>query len=228
VYTPFGTHSAVSLLHSVLRPFSSDVQGSFAGPALLAVPLLLPVAALVRRPPLAVLATWVVALLVLALALAETLRLYFLAWKYVPLFASFRAPGRVTMMVPFLLLLLLAWTCRAERVPVRAFGRTVALAPLALIAGAAAALYAAYALVSTPALDALEVAPPERIAAIPPGAVRVAVAAILAWEHSLHGGRHLGTAFSWSTRAGPPVPAPARVEHEHDGDAATAADDPAA
>ena len=172
VYTPFGTHSAVSLLHSVFRPFSSDVQGSFAGPALLAAPLLLPVVALVRRPPLGVLATWLAALLVLALALAETLPLYFLAWKYVPLFASFRAPGRVTMMAPFLLLLLLAWACRAERVPVRAFGRTLALAPLALVAGVAAALYAAYALVSTPGLDTLEVAPPERIAAIPPGAVR--------------------------------------------------------
>ena len=172
VYTPFGTHSATSLLHSVFRPFSSDVQGSFAGPALLAVPLLLPVLVAVRRPPLAVLATWTAALLVLALALAETLPLYFLAWKLVPMFAAFRAPGRVTMMAPFLLLLVLAWLCRAARVPLCLGGRTFDVAPLALVALAAAAVYAAYALVSTPQLDALELAPPARIAEIPPIVVR--------------------------------------------------------
>ncbi|MFN8599880.1 MAG: hypothetical protein U0842_05380 [Candidatus Binatia bacterium] len=172
VYTPFGTRSATSLLHSVFRPFSSDVQGSFAGPAPLAVPLLLPVLVAVRRPPLAVLATWTAALLVLALALAETLPLYFLAWKLVPMFAAFRAPGRVTMMAPFLLLLVLAWLCRAARVPLCLGGRTFDVAPLALVALVAAVVYAAYALVSTPQLDALELAPPARIAEIPPIVVR--------------------------------------------------------
>lgn len=172
VYTPFGTHSAISLLHSVFRPFSSDVQGSFAGPALLAVPLLLPVLVPVQRPPCAVLVTWLAAVLVLALALAETLPLYFLAWKLVPLFSSFRAPGRVTMMAPFLFMLVLAWLCRAERVPLRAGGRTIAVAPLAIVALVAAVLCAAYALVSTPALDALEIAPPVRFNEIPPVVVR--------------------------------------------------------
>lgn len=172
VYTPFGTHSVISLLHAVFRPFSSDVQGSFAGPALLAVPLLLPAVALVRRPSVAVVVTWLAALLVLALALAETLPLYFLAWRLVPLWASFRVPGRVTMMAPFLLLLVLAWLGRAPRVPLRAAGRTLVVTPLAVVALVAAVAFAAYALVSTPALDALEVAPPLRIHAIPASVVR--------------------------------------------------------
>lgn len=160
-YTPFGTHSAVSLLHSLFRPFSSDVNGSFGGPAILGVALLAPVAAIRRRAAFGILLTWLVAVTVLALALAETLPLYLLAWRFVPLFSSFRVPGRVTMMAAFPLLLLLAWICRArgERVGSREGG----LRPLVLLGLIAAVLYAMYPLLSVPSLDALELAPPVRI-----------------------------------------------------------------
>lgn len=172
VYTPFGTRSVVSLLHSLLRPFSSDVLGSFGGPAILLVPLLAPVVALRRRPSPGVALTWLLSLLVLALALAETLPLYYLAWKYLPLFSSFRAPGRVTIMVPFLLLLLFAWMCRSSPLVLRTGARTRTIPPLALGALVAALLYAAYGLLSFPYFDALELIPPARIHEIPTAAVR--------------------------------------------------------
>lgn len=172
VYTPFGTRSVVSLLHSVFRPFASDVQGSFGGPALLAVPLLVPLLLVVRRLPMAIATTWAAVLLVLALALAETLPLYFLAWKYLPFFSSFRAPGRVTIMLPFLLLLLFAWLCKAAPVALGAGARARVAPPLAIVALAAALTYAAYGLLSVPAYDARELAPPIRIQEIPPATVR--------------------------------------------------------
>lgn len=168
VYTPFGTRSVVSLLHSVFRPFSSDVHGSFGGPALLAVPLLVPLLLVLRRPPAAVVATWTIVLLVLALALAETLPLYFLAWKYLPFFSSFRVPGRVTLMLPFLLLLLFAWLCKAAPVRLGSGERARLLTPLTIVAAVATVLYAAYGLVSVPHYDALEVAPPIRFRKLTP------------------------------------------------------------
>ena len=75
-------------------------------------------------------------------------------------------------LLPFLLLLLLAWACGAGRVPVRVMGRTFALAPLAIAAMAAVVADAAWAMVSTPGFDALELAPPTRIHEIPQEVVR--------------------------------------------------------
>lgn len=169
VYTPFGTRSVTSLLHSVFDPLRSDVHGSFAGSSLFAVPLLVPLLRAFRPLPRAIWICWALAIAVLATALAEQLPLYFVLWKLVPGFSSFRVPGRVTMLAPLLLALLLAWLLQCDRMDVRLRGRTLRVAPATLLGLVAALLYALYGLVPWPA-EANELAPPVAINELAPGA----------------------------------------------------------
>lgn len=186
VYTPFGTASVTSLLHSVFKPLWSDVHGSFAGSALFAVPLLLPLLRLLRPIPRSIWLCWSLAIVILAVALAQTLPLYFVLWKLVPGFSAFRVPGRVTMLAPLPLALVLAWIVECEPVVVQLLGKARRIAPATILGAAAALLYLVYGLLPWPA-EANELAPPIRINELAPhvgGIVRasgVAALVLLAW-----------------------------------------------
>ena len=132
-------------LYNLFNPFHSDVHGAFGASALILPVVLMPLLFLFRiRVPWSVLYLWLACIITFVLMLGSNGPLYYYFWKYFPLAQSFRVPGRLGLILPFMLLLLLAWVARQEPLRVRIRSRNVRISPLALLATAALVLFAVF------------------------------------------------------------------------------------
>ncbi len=96
-------------LESFFAPLKSDVHGAFgSSPIILFVPLVPLLFTLGKRIPPVIFIVWTIVILVFLGSIADS-TIHYLFWKYFPLAQTFRTPGRITMILPFLLLLILAW-----------------------------------------------------------------------------------------------------------------------
>lgn len=110
--------STKGLLNNFFVPHQSEVQGSFGGSTLILLIALIPLLFAARiRVPAAVAGLWAGLLFVFLCAFGESTPFYYYFWKYFPLADSFRVPGRITMLFPFLFLLLLAWVFKKDHGP---------------------------------------------------------------------------------------------------------------
>jgi hypothetical protein len=132
------TDTVGGALASFFRPLGADVHGAFGGSYLLTLGACLPLAWLVgARPPRVVWACWLVALLVFLHALGDRTPVHWLAWRFLPLASSFRIAGRITLLLPLLLLVPAAWAARAAPLSWRVGARTVTVHPFGALAGMA-------------------------------------------------------------------------------------------
>lgn len=130
--------SVAGTMASFVRPFEADVHGAFGGTA---IPLVLFAAVPVvlvtwTRPPLVVLAPAAVAALTLAFAVGGATPVHGWVVAHVPLFSSFRVPGRITLLLPPLWLLV-GWIVLADlgRAELRRpWARVPALVPASALA----------------------------------------------------------------------------------------------
>jgi len=97
-------------LNNFFMPFRTSVSGNFGGTSLFIVPALMPLMILLRvRIPRVMWATWGLFLLAFLHMQGGRLPVHHIMWKYLPLASSFRVAGRISMIVPLLLMLILAW-----------------------------------------------------------------------------------------------------------------------
>lgn len=135
-------------VNNFFQPLRSDVTGVFGGSSLILVVALLPVLRLFRvKVPLVIWGIW--GLLVVAFLHMQGGRtpVHFLVWKYLPLASSFRAAGRISMIMPVFFMLALTWLVRAEAIRLRFFNRPIWLFPRTLLALAALILVGGYFLI---------------------------------------------------------------------------------
>ncbi|MBN2803170.1 MAG: YfhO family protein [Deltaproteobacteria bacterium] len=102
--------TAGGILNSLLSPMESDVHCAFGGSNLILIALLAPLAFLAgKKTPFSIIAlTGVIALIILA-ATGDSTPVHRLFWENVPLANTFRTPGRISMMLPFLIFLSAGW-----------------------------------------------------------------------------------------------------------------------
>jgi hypothetical protein len=96
-------------LANFLLPLHADVHGAFGGSGLFLVAAMLPLASLVKRPPIALLVGYAVGLLAFLFSVGSELPVHKYFTQHVPLFESFRTPGRILIWIPILVLPILAW-----------------------------------------------------------------------------------------------------------------------
>jgi hypothetical protein len=119
-------------------PLRSAASAAFGGSALTLVAALVPLAVLVRvRVPSFVWLIWGVFVIVFLHVQGERTPVHYALWKIVPMFSSIRGPGRITLILPVLFMVLLTWLVRAQ--PGRL--RVAPLTAVALIALVASLLY---------------------------------------------------------------------------------------
>jgi hypothetical protein len=110
------------MLNSFLAPLQSEVQGAFGSSPLIFLVVLIPLLYVCRvKVPVVVTALWGVVAIVFTCGLGSATPLHYYFWKYFPLARSFRVPGRLSMIFPFLFLLLLAWLFRRTGEKTRPF-----------------------------------------------------------------------------------------------------------
>ncbi len=107
------------LAASFFAPLRGDLHGAFAGSALFALLPFLPLLALRRggRRRLGAMGLWALLALVFVLALGAATPLHRAFWEHVPFASSLRGPSRLTQLLPFPFLMLLAWALRDGLAP---------------------------------------------------------------------------------------------------------------
>ena len=135
-------------LNNFFYPLRSDVNGAYGGSSLFLVAALIPVLLMFRvKIPGAVWAAFGLTLMVFLHIQGSRTLIHFFAWKYLPFASSFRCPGRISLIMPILIMLILIWIMRAESFSVKVswpVTREIQVTPRAILALTALIMMAGY------------------------------------------------------------------------------------
>ena len=102
----------IGLLNSFFYPLYSDVHSNFGGSTLLILFLFCTVLGIGKRAPLVVWIIWASIIGIFILGLGDMTILHYFYWKILPFADSQRVAGRITVLIPPLIMLLLSWHFR--------------------------------------------------------------------------------------------------------------------
>lgn len=140
--------SFAGTLNNFFQPLLSDVSGAFGGSSLFLAAALVPALRLLKiKIPRVIWAIWGLVLLAFLHMQGPRTLIHYIAWKYLPFASSFRFPGRISLIIPILFMLLLAWMTQAEAFHLKLFRQRYLTSPPTIIALAAIFLYGVYALI---------------------------------------------------------------------------------
>ena len=140
--------SFVGTLNNFFQPLLSDVSGVFGGSSLFLAAALVPALKFLKiKIPGVIWAIWVLALLVFLHMQGPRTLIHSIAWKYLPFGSSFRIPGRISLIIPILFMLLLAWTTQSQAVYLKFFRARYLTSPATIIALVSIFFYGVYALI---------------------------------------------------------------------------------
>jgi hypothetical protein len=125
-----GQDTFVGALNNFFMPLVSDVLSVFGGSSLILTALLLPLLRCfkVKIPP-SIWAVWSMLLFAFFYILGPQTPIYRWVFEYLPFVSSVGGVGRISIIVPFLLMMLLAWTINAGTFSFRFKKRDVILPP---------------------------------------------------------------------------------------------------
>jgi len=124
VDTFFGT------VNNFIQPLRSDVHGAFGGSSLFLVATFVPALRFFRiKIPGVIWCVWGMALLVFLHMQGPHTSVHYLTWKYFPFASTVRIPGRLSLILPLLFLLLLTWVLQKEGTTIIMAGREFKLSP---------------------------------------------------------------------------------------------------
>ncbi|MEN8807651.1 MAG: YfhO family protein, partial [Desulfobacterales bacterium] len=122
-------------VNNFIHPLRSDVHGAFGSSSLFLVAAFVPLLRLFRiKIPGVIWCIWGVALLVFLHMQGPRTSVHYLMWKYFPLASSVRIPGRLSLILPLLFLLLLTWVLQKESTTIIMVGREFKLSSKEILA----------------------------------------------------------------------------------------------
>jgi hypothetical protein len=135
----------IGTLNNFFIPLLSDVHGAFGSSYLIIMAAVLPVLKCFRvRVPRIIWVIWVLMVFVFLYMQGSRTPVHWLFWKYFPFASSFRIAGRVSIIMPVLIMMLLAWVLKAEAFPMRLKGTSVMIVPSRLLAVVALLITSVY------------------------------------------------------------------------------------
>jgi hypothetical protein len=158
IETFFGT------LSNFFMPLFSDINSAFGGSPLFIMAAILPVLRCFRiRIPRSVWVIWGIVLIAFLYFQGGRTPVYKWAWDYLPFVSSIRGEGRISIFIPVLLMLLLAWIISAKPFSLQLGNKSVTLTPLLLLAFISLSLLSLYAVLSVSIRPDLGMFPPKGI-----------------------------------------------------------------
>jgi hypothetical protein len=129
-----GQETIAGALNNFFMPFVSDILGTFGGSSLIIIPLLLPLLiwARVKIAP-SVWVTWGILLFAILYMLGPRTPLFRWAWEYFPLVSSVGGAGRISIIIPFFMMMLLVWVTRADSLSIRLNSMSSRFTPIILL-----------------------------------------------------------------------------------------------
>ena len=137
----------IGVLNNFFMPFVADLLTGFGGSSLILIALLLPLLRFFRiKIPSSIWVIWGILLYALLYILGSQTPVYGLAWKYFPFVASAGGLGRIAMIMPIIIMMLLAWIFKAGSFSGRVKDRHEILTPYLFLAAVALILIPLYLL----------------------------------------------------------------------------------
>ncbi len=180
-------------LNNFFHPLRSEIHGAFGGSSLYLPAVLTPLVLLFRvKIPRVIWGIMGLVLLVFLHIQGVRTPVHYLVWEHLPFASSFRIAGRVSLILPVFLMLMLAWMTRKDKTeafPVRVAGRELWIIPRMMPIIAALVLTAGYACISPFMIESPKTFIPIKIREVPfwvePTMLGMGMAALVAL--TLHG-----------------------------------------
>lgn len=138
----------VGTLNNFFLPFRSDVHGAFGGSSLFIIAAIVPLLRCYKiKVPYSIWIIWGMFLLFFMYMQGARIPVHYMAWKYMPFVSSFRIAGRISLIIPVFIMLLLAWIAQAKSFQISLRGSSYTLTPASLLAFMALISMGAYFLV---------------------------------------------------------------------------------
>ena len=100
----------IGAMGNLFYPFISNVHDAFGASALILIAAVAPILILNRvRMPFTIFFIWLLCFLLFDMTLGSNGILYYYFWKYFPFANTFRVPGRVALVLPLIMSLILVW-----------------------------------------------------------------------------------------------------------------------
>ena len=164
-------------LNNFFQPLWTSVHANFGGTALFLVAALAPLFLLLRvKVPRVVMAIWVLALLVFLHMQGGRTPVHYLVWKYLPFASTFRIAGRIAIIMPVLLMLLLGWVFRVDSPRINIFqvlGKKIEVSPPVVLGFVVLLLMAIYMLLPNSFVFDADAYSPVKIQTIPSSVMAV-------------------------------------------------------
>jgi hypothetical protein len=114
-YDIFTIDTFFGTLSNFFMPFFSDVHGAFGGSSLILMAAILPVLRFFKvRIPHSVCVVWGIVLCAFLYMQGSRTPVHRWAWDYLPFVSSIRGAERISLIIPFFIMLLLAWLVNAK------------------------------------------------------------------------------------------------------------------
>ncbi len=128
----------IGSLNNFFLPLRSGANSAFGGSPLIIIPAILPVLRFFKvKIPRPVWIVWGLLILIFLFTQGSRTPIHKLVWQYMPFMSSVRVPGRISMIMPFFMMILLAWVIKVDslsRHPKRLYAFLKPSAILAFIA----------------------------------------------------------------------------------------------
>ena len=124
----------IGTVNNLFYPLRSNVQGTFGGSPLYLIAILVPILRCFKvKVPNVIWVIWTFILLVFLFMQGERTFIHYIVWKFIPFVSSFRVPGRASMILPILLMLLLTWIIKIEPFKFRILKREISFIPAVVV-----------------------------------------------------------------------------------------------
>lgn len=163
-YDPETIETLYGTLSNFFMPLFSDINYAFGSSSLFIMAAILPILRCFRiKIPNAVWVIWGMVLIAFLYMQGGRTPLYKWAWDYLPFVSSLRGEGRISLLIPILLMLLLAWIIMIKPFSFQLGKKSVTLTPYMLLALISLSLLLLFSLLSFLLKPALGMFPPRGI-----------------------------------------------------------------
>ena len=130
-----GPQTFFGVLSNFFIPLLSDVHGAFGGSSMILLAAILPLLQCFKiKIPRSIWMVWGILLILFLFMLGQRTPIYRWAWEYLPFLSAFRNPGRISMIIPIFLMMLLAWTVKNDQPSFSLKRLSMELTPYSLLA----------------------------------------------------------------------------------------------
>ncbi|MBI4683001.1 MAG: YfhO family protein [Nitrospirae bacterium] len=127
--------SFIGTLNNAFLPLHSDTYSAFGGSSLILIAAVLPLLRFFKiKIPRSIWAIWGMLFFMFLYMQGSRTPVHKLAWEYLPFASNFRIAGRISIIMPFFIMLLLTWVVKTETSEFRIRKSSVTLLPSVILA----------------------------------------------------------------------------------------------